>query len=121
MNLESKFKTALVSAINALGDGHDAVRHEDRYALGLLDLSIKIRGYPHLEAEGKLVPHQKFAPTLRQWVEGESAIAAGGSVAFNRMGSKNQSNVRSSTNGPGRRPGALPGLLAAPTKSTPKH
>ena len=78
MNLESKFKTALVSAIKGLGDDHYARRHEDRYALGLLDLSIKIPGYPHLEAEGKLVPHQKFAPTLRQWVEGENYRLAGG-------------------------------------------
>jgi hypothetical protein len=78
VNLESKFKTALVSAIKGLGDDHYARRHEDRYALGLLDLSIKIPGYPHLEAEGKLVHHQKFAPTLRQWVEGENYRLAGG-------------------------------------------
>jgi hypothetical protein len=76
VNLESKFKTALVDECRELGAY--ARRHEDRFALGLLDMSIKFPGYPHLMAEGKLVHHQKFAPTLRQWVEGENYQAAGG-------------------------------------------
>ena len=41
-------------------------------------MAIKFPGYPHLLAEGKLVPHQAFAPTLRQWEEGNRYIAAGG-------------------------------------------
>ena len=76
MNLESKLKTALVADCRKLGAY--ARRHEDRRAVGLLDMSIKFPDYPHLEAEGKLVPHQAFAPTLRQWEEGNRYIAAGG-------------------------------------------
>ena len=76
MNLESKLKTALVSDCRKLGAY--ARRHEDRRAVGLLDMAIKFPGYPHLLAEGKLVPHQAFAPTLRQWEEGNRYIAAGG-------------------------------------------
>jgi hypothetical protein len=76
VNLESKFKAALVDECKKLGAY--ARRHEDRYAIGLLDLAIKFPGHPHLLAEGKLVEHQKFAPTARQYVEGERYIAAGG-------------------------------------------
>ncbi len=76
MNLESKFKTDLVGACRDLGAY--ARRHEDRYAIGLLDLSIKFPNHPHLFAEGKIVAHQSFAPTLRQYEEGKRYIAAGG-------------------------------------------
>ena len=41
-------------------------------------MAIKFPNHPHLLAEGKLVEHQKFAPTLRQHEEGERYIAAGG-------------------------------------------
>jgi hypothetical protein len=80
VNLESRFKTNLVDECKKLGAY--ARRHEDRYAIGLLDLSIKFPGHPHLEAEGKLVEHQKFAPTLRQYEEGERYRAAGGLCAL---------------------------------------
>ena len=75
-NREAEFKRELVKGCEALGAY--ARRHEDRYALGLLDLSIKFTGHPHLLAEGKLVEHQKFQPTLRQWKEGDDYQAAGG-------------------------------------------
>ena len=80
MNRESELKTKLVADCRKLGAY--ARRHEDRRAVGLLDLAIKFPGYPELKAEGKLVEHQKFAPTLRQWEEGERYIKAGGICAL---------------------------------------
>ena len=76
MNLESKLKADLVHGCRDLGAY--ARRHEDRFAIGLLDLSIKFPGHPHLLAEAKIVEHQKFEPTLRQWKEGQDYTAAGG-------------------------------------------
>ena len=73
MNLESKLKAQLVTDCKKLGAY--ARRLEDRYALGLLDLSIKFPGHPHLLAEAKIVEHQKFAPTLRQYEEGKRYTA----------------------------------------------
>ena len=81
MNLESELKTKLVADCRKLFGAY-ARRHEDRRAVGLLDLAIKFPGYPDLKAEGKLVEHQKFAPTLRQWEEGERYIKAGGICAL---------------------------------------
>ena len=79
-NRESELKTKLVGDCRKLGAY--ARRHEDRRAVGLLDMAIKFPGHPHLLAEGKLVEHQKFAPTLRQHEEGERYIAAGGICAL---------------------------------------
>lgn len=76
MNLESRLKADLVAACRDLGAY--ARRHEDRYALGLLDLAIKFPGYPHLLAEAKVVAHQAFAPSQRQFIEGQRYVAAGG-------------------------------------------
>lgn len=75
-NLESTLKTKLVGDLRRLGAY--ARRHEDRRAVGLLDMAIKLPGHPHLFAEGKLIKYQAFAPTLRQWEEGKRYIAAGG-------------------------------------------
>jgi hypothetical protein len=80
VNLESKYKTNLVAECRKLGAY--ARRLEDRYAIGLLDLTIKFPGYPHLLAEGKIVEHQSFAPTLRQYEEGRRYEAAGGLCAL---------------------------------------
>ena len=80
MNRESELKTKLVADCRKLGAY--ARRHEDRRAVGLLDMAIKFPNHPHLLAEGKLVEHQKFAPTLRQHEEGERYIAAGGVCAL---------------------------------------
>jgi hypothetical protein len=76
MNLESRLKTELVTECRKFGAY--ARRLEDRYAIGLLDLMIKFPGLPHLLAEGKIVAHQSFGPTLRQYEEGRQYIAAGG-------------------------------------------
>jgi hypothetical protein len=76
VNLESKLKAALVTECRKLGAY--ARRHEDRYALGLLDLAIKFPGHPHLLAEGKIVEWQSFGPTPRQYEEGRQYTAAGG-------------------------------------------
>ena len=62
--------------------GAYARRHEDQYAVGLLDLAIKFPNHPHLLAEGKIVQHQSFAPTPRQFEEGKEYIAAGGLCAL---------------------------------------
>ena len=78
--LESERKRELVEGCRELG-GY-ARRLEDRYALGLLDLTIKLPDLPHLLAEGKIVEHQKFEPTLRQLEEGKRYIAAGGVCAL---------------------------------------
>jgi hypothetical protein len=73
---EADFKRELVEGCEARGAY--AIRHEDRYGLGRLDLSIKFPGLMEIKAEGKLVPHQSFAPTPRQFIEGEKYQAAGG-------------------------------------------
>jgi hypothetical protein len=72
---ESQFKRELVRG--CIARGAYAERHEDRWGVGRLDLAIKFPGHPHLHAEGKLVPHQAFAPTRRQWETGEKWRAAG--------------------------------------------
>ena len=76
MNLESELKTNLASACRKMGAY--ARRLEDRWAVGLLDLTIKFPGHPHLLAEGKLIEHQSFGPTPRQYLEGQRYIAVGG-------------------------------------------
>lgn len=80
MNLESKLKAELVA--DCRKHGAYARRLEDRYAIGLLDLTIKFPGHPHLLAEGKIVEHQSFGPTQRQFVEGLRYIEAGGVCAL---------------------------------------
>lgn len=76
MNLESKYKAELVK--DCVRAGAYARRLEDKWAVGLLDLTIKFPDYPHVLAEGKIVPHQQFGPTLRQYEEGKRYIDAGG-------------------------------------------
>jgi hypothetical protein len=78
--LESELKANLVKECRDLGAY--ARRLEDRYAIGLLDLTIKFPSLPHLLAEGKVIMHQAFAPTLRQYEEGQRYIAAGGVCAL---------------------------------------
>lgn len=80
MKDEAEFKRQLVKG--CIARGAYAIRHEDRYGLGRLDLAIQFPGYPHVLAEGKLVPHQSFAPTLRQFEEGERYRKAGGIAAL---------------------------------------
>lgn len=74
--IESDFKRKLVAEVNALRGGY-ARRVEDRFAVGVLDLIIKLPEHPLFFAEGKLIDGNMFGPTDRQWVEGEKIKAAG--------------------------------------------
>lgn len=73
---ESAYKTRLVSRVRER-PGAYARRVEDKYAVGVLDLIIKLPGYPIVFGEGKLIKGGfKFAPTLRQYEEGKKIAAA---------------------------------------------
>jgi hypothetical protein len=65
---EADRKLNLVKGVKALGGF--ARRLEDKYALGLLDLVIKLPGHNVVMAEGKLIEGHAFAPTPRQYIEG---------------------------------------------------
>lgn len=73
---EARRKANLVIAINALSGGY-ARRWEDKWAVGLLDLVMKLPGHPLVWGEGKIVEGLVFAPTPRQYEEGRRIIAAG--------------------------------------------
>jgi hypothetical protein len=73
---EADHKRKLVAEINSLRGGR-ARRVEDRWAVGVLDLILKLPNHPLMFGEGKVVIGQKFGPTERQWVEGEHWIFAG--------------------------------------------
>ena len=76
---EADHKRKLVAEVNALRGGY-ARRIEDRFAVGVLDLIIKLPNIPWIWAEGKLIIGNKFKPTERQWVEGERIQATGTTV-----------------------------------------
>jgi hypothetical protein len=78
---EAGRKRKLVAEVNALRGGY-ARRLEDRFAVGLLDLIIKLPELPWLWAEGKIIDGFKFAPTERQWVEGERILSTGAPVVL---------------------------------------
>jgi hypothetical protein len=73
---EAARKRRLVDDINLL-PGAYARRLEDKWAVGLLDLIIKLPGYPWLWAEGKIIEGNLFEPTERQWVEGNRIKGTG--------------------------------------------
>jgi hypothetical protein len=73
---EADHKRKLVAEVNGLRGGW-ARRVEDRWAVGVLDLIIKLPTQLIVFAEGKLVDGNVFGPTERQWVEGERIRAAG--------------------------------------------
>jgi hypothetical protein len=73
---EAQRKANLVAAINALSGGY-ARRWEDKWAVGLLDLVMKLPGHPLIWGEGKIIEGLTFAPTLRQFEEGNKIQAAG--------------------------------------------
>ena len=75
---EAEHKLQLVKDVRALG-GY-ARRLEDKYALGLLDLVIKLPGLPFIWAEGKLIEGNAFGPTKRQYEEGKAWMKAGVAV-----------------------------------------
>ena len=72
---EADRKRRLVSEIRLLGG--QARRIEDSWAVGVLDLAIKLPGVPFVWAEGKIIKGNLFAPTGAQHVEGERWIKAG--------------------------------------------
>jgi hypothetical protein len=73
---EAGHKRSLVKEVNALPGGY-ARRYEDRFAVGLLDLFIKLPGRAPVWAEAKLITGNVFGPTERQFYEGERMLAAG--------------------------------------------
>jgi hypothetical protein len=78
---EADHKRDLVREVNLLRGGW-ARRVEDRWAVGVLDLIIKLPTQLIVFAEGKVITGNSFAPTERQWVEGERIRAAGLDVAL---------------------------------------
>jgi hypothetical protein len=76
MTDEADRKRKLVKEINLL-PGAYARRIEDKWAVGVLDLVIKLPGQPWLWAEGKIIDGNLFAPSERQWVEGNRIRATG--------------------------------------------
>jgi hypothetical protein len=76
---EAHYKRTLVAEVRSLPNGY-ARRLEDRFAVGLLDLILMIPGLPIIFAEGKIVEGQAFAPTDRQYLEGERIQGAGATV-----------------------------------------
>lgn len=73
---EATRKRKLVAEINALSGGY-ARRWEDKWAVGLLDLVMKLPGHPLVWGEGKMIEGNLFAPTLRQYEEGVKILKAG--------------------------------------------
>jgi hypothetical protein len=73
---EADCKRKLVAEVKALRGGW-ARRIEDRWAVGVLDLVLKLPDHPVIFAEGKMIDGYKFEPTERQWIEGKRMLAAG--------------------------------------------
>jgi hypothetical protein len=72
---EAYYKRRLVAEINRLSGGY-ARRIEDRFAVGVLDMLLKLPGLPLVFAEGKIIDGNLFGPTERQFEEGKRLIAA---------------------------------------------
>jgi hypothetical protein len=77
---EADRKRSLVAEVKHLG-GY-ARRVEDRWAVGVLDLIIKLPGHELFMAEGKLIKGNLFAPTATQYAEGVKWIKAGVDVVL---------------------------------------
>ena len=67
---EAQYKRELVAEINLLPGGR-ARRIEDRFAIGVLDMIIKLPGAEIVLAEGKLIDGYLFGPTAAQYEEGK--------------------------------------------------
>jgi hypothetical protein len=78
---EADRKRQLVREVNAL-PGAYALRIEHKWAVGVLDLVIKLPGHPWLWAEGKMVDGNLFAPTKRQFEEGNRIMQTGTPVVL---------------------------------------
>ena len=72
---EADCKRELVKAVKALGG--QARRIEDSWAVGVLDLIIKLPRVPPVFAEGKIIKGNLFGPTPAQFAEGMKWIWAG--------------------------------------------
>ncbi len=73
---EAAHKRKLVAEVKALRGGF-ARRIEDRWAVGVLDLIIKLPNWPVVIAEGKIFDGNLFLPTEKQFDEGQRWIQAG--------------------------------------------
>ena len=73
---ESDYKRKLVDEIKRLPGGY-ARRVEDRFAVGVLDMVLKLPALPLVMAEGKLINGFLFSPTGAQYQEGLKWQAAG--------------------------------------------
>lgn len=80
MTTESSRKARLVREVKLLGG--QARRLEDKWAVGLLDLVIKLPGHPLIWGEGKLIEGNLFQPTGAQYEEGMKWIKAGVGVVL---------------------------------------
>lgn len=73
---ESHLKTQLVRQCKERG--WYARRFEDQYAVGVLDIIIVPTGFNTLFLEAKVTDGLKFAPTERQYIEGQRVLEASG-------------------------------------------
>jgi hypothetical protein len=76
---ESQRKTQFIARCRKMGAY--ARRVEDQYGVGVLDMVVAFSGLPVAFLEGKVVEHQAFAPTERQFIEGNRIIALEGGHA----------------------------------------
>jgi hypothetical protein len=72
---EADYKRKLVAEINRLPEGY-ARRIEDRFAVGVLDMIIKLPDKRIFFAEGKVIDGNLFGPSERQYHEGLRLQAA---------------------------------------------
>lgn len=68
MKTESELKTEFVKKLRSV-NGWYATRIEDQYTVGRPDILVGVLYGPTLMIEAKVVKHQIFGPTPRQWVE----------------------------------------------------
>jgi hypothetical protein len=90
MTFESECKTKFIK--NCRKIGAYARRIEDQFAVGVLDMIVVFEEYPVCFLEGKVVEHQSFGPTERQYVEGCKILSLEGGhsipllVAWDKQG-----------------------------------
>jgi hypothetical protein len=85
---ESTLKTEFVKQCR--GMGWYARRIEDKFAVGILDITVVPKGKPTLFIEAKIIEGLKFAPTDRQYVEGARIFNAQGHAIAVLIGWRNE-------------------------------
>lgn len=75
MKTESDLKTKFVKDLRSV-DGWYATRIEDQYTVGRPDILVAVPWGPTLMIEAKVVKHQIFGPTPRQWIELQRFVTA---------------------------------------------